>query len=148
MNKKDIIGLIVLIAMMTSTVVVAGDYTQQNISDTNRTTLNVSGMGSNSVESLITDIYTIDSYKNHDNKTIEWLYTMINYRVFTSEDYFVLMSTDEANKLPTEFATDVIITDTFSCNVLENKTLGNGMKNILLVDNVEFKNQSVESIEV
>jgi len=68
--------------------------------------------------------------------------------VFSSNGYYVVMSRTDASKLPFEDATDVMITDTFSCEVLENRSLGDKFGDVLYVRDVEFIKQDIKSYEV
>ena len=58
------------------------------------------------------------------------------------------MSQSDANRLPIEYATDVSITDIYSCNIVDQKALGNNLRNVVLVDNVQFKEQRIEYSDV
>ena len=58
------------------------------------------------------------------------------------------MGKTDADKLHYEDATDVIITDFFTCEIIENRSLGEGLKDVLYVRNVEFIDENIESLEV
>lgn len=73
-----------------------------------------------------------------------------NKYVFVSHDEIVIMDKFDADKIPSIFVCDAYFQEIFSCNVLENRTLGEGnhFKDILLIRNVEFIDEEVHYFDV
>lgn len=103
-------------------------------------TLNVSSEGPIELSKIIDDIKTADYYKGYDNETVKWMESLGNKYVFVSEDAFVVMDKSDSDKIPSIYACDVMFYEIFSCDILENHTLGNVKypKDVLYVDNVEY----------
>ncbi len=57
-----------------------------------------------------------------------------------SREEVVIMDKEDADKIPSVFVEDAFFKEIFSCNVLENHSLGDDekSKDVLLVNNVEF----------
>ena len=103
-------------------------------------TLNVSSEGPIELSKIIDDIKTADYYKGYDNETVKWMESLGNKYVFVSEDAFVVMDKSDSDKIPSIYACDVIFNEIFSCDILENHTLGNVKypKDVLYVENVKY----------
>ena len=99
----------------------------------NKTNLTVYAFHSYPVESLVSEIMSLEYYKGYDNDTVAWM----------TQHYG-----DIALKLPTMDATDVEITDDFSCKIVENRSLGKGLNNVLYVRDVEFIKQNEHSLDL
>ncbi|RAP54574.1 MAG: hypothetical protein BZ137_01430 [Methanosphaera sp. rholeuAM130] len=143
-NKKFIPGIIILIFLLIPITVISIDLpNNMNYTELNRSELNVSAEESFDLEIITLEIRTHSSYKNHDNDTLKWMESLQNKKVFTARKYFVIMDASEANKLPTEVITDSIIYDEFDCYVIANRSLGDGLKDVLYVKDVQFKKQGI-----
>ena len=103
-------------------------------------TLNVSSEGPVELSKIIHDIKTEDYYKGYDNETVKWMESLGNKYVFYSEDKYVIMDKKDADKIPSVYACDVIFYEIFSCEVLENHSLGNVKypHDVLYVKNVKY----------
>ena len=145
MIKKNYLFIILLILIMiplsASTIYSVED------NDENSSKLNVSAEQSFDLERITDEIKSHKYYENHSNETLAWMESLHDKKVFTGRHYMVIMDTREADKLPTELATDIIIYDEFEANIIENKSLGNGLKDVLYVKNVEFKKQGIISFD-
>lgn len=98
---------------------------------------------------FVKEIKTHPYFEGYDNDTLTWLESLNqNYIVFSSNNSYYIMSQSDANMLPIEYATDVSITDICSCNIVDQKALGNNLRNVVLVENVQFKEQRIEYFEV
>ena len=122
-------------------------------------TLNVSSEGPIELSSsegpielskIIDDIKTADYYKGYDNETVKWMESLGNKYVFVSEDAFVVMDKSDSDKIPSIYACDVIFNEIFSCDILENHTLGNVKypKDVLYVENVKYIREEAFYFEV
>lgn len=123
-------------------------FGHSSTTSSNNTTLAVSAMSVGSVNAFVFELKTQDYFVGYNETTAEWLSTMGNNKIFSSGEYYVVMSPTDASKLPIEFATDVFINDTFNCEIVENRSLGVSYPDVLYVKDVEFLNQSREYIEV
>ena len=113
-------------------------------------TLNVSSEGPIELSKIIDDIKTADYYKGYDNETVKWMESLGNKYVFVSEDAFVVMDKSDSDKIPSIYACDVIFNEIFSCDILENHTLGNVEypKDVLYVENVKYIREEAFYFEV
>ena len=113
-------------------------------------TLNVSSEGPIELSKIIDDIKTADYYKGYDNETVKWMESLGNKYVFVSEDAFVVMDKSDSDKIPSIYACDVIFNEIFSCDILENHTLGNVKypKDVLYVENVKYIREEAIYFEV
>lgn len=137
MDKKIIVLLVIAaIAILGLLVSIEND----SLDDGNKTTLNVSSEGPIELETIIEDIKTKEYYQGYDNETVKWMESLGNKYVFVSEDKIVIMNKRDAEKIPSIYACDVILTEIFDCNVVEEHSLGSGdnFKDVLLVKNVEY----------
>ena len=146
MNKKV---LLLLLLICIGCIILFSYYSDnsEGFNESNKKTLNISG-GGYDVDAFVGNLNTMKYYKGHDEKTKLWLMTLSGNVVFSSNGYYVVMSRTDAAKLPFEDATDVMITDTFSCEVLENRSLGDKFGDVLYVRDVEFIKQDIKSYEV
>lgn len=113
-------------------------------------TLNVSSEGPIALSEIIHDIKEADYYEGYDNDTVKWMESLGNKYVFSSEDAFVIMDKGDADKIPSIYACDVSFHEIFSCEVLENHTLGNVEypKDVLYVQNVEYLREEAVYFDV
>lgn len=147
MNKKVLLILfIIILSALTLSIYYSDD--PNVIDNSNKTTLTVSGLNCFSVEDMVESVNSHEYYKNHDNETLMWLMGLSGNVVFSSHDYYVVMSKSDAEKLPVEFATDVDINDTFECEIITNRSLGDDLPDVLYVSDVKFIKQDIKSFEV
>lgn len=103
-----------------------------------RTALIVSGeSGYFTVSELAGIIESYSYYEGYNPNTVEWLKNQ-NGVCVPSQEGFVIMSKAEADSIPIESVTDVMIEDTISCEIIESHSIGEGLKDIVLVKNVEL----------
>ena len=144
MKKYLAVILIAIIAI----VAIISLYSQTETQPSNETTLSVY-MGLSNVSTLADDIRTNSIFSGYDNETLTWLESLNpSYTVLFNNESYVVMSESDASKIPMEFVTDVSITYTFKCNVLEKRSLGNNLNDILYVDNVEYLTQNITYYDV
>ena len=135
MGKKTIILIMaVLVAILALVAVYYVSESPDDISG-NMTELTVYSEGPIPLSDIVKDIETAEYYNGHDNDTL-------------GNGTFVIMSQEDARKIPSVYATDVIITETFECKVLETHSLGNVKypKDVLLVENVNYLNETIDDI--
>lgn len=88
-------------------------------------------------------------FKDYSNETLEWLETFDSkYMVFSGNDAYVIMSRYDAEKVEMEFATDVSIKYTINCKVLEKRSLGDNLGDIIYVKDVELVSKNITYLEV
>lgn len=148
MSEKVFIGvIIVLIAILGIFLLYVSDSPS---SDDNLRTLNVSSEGPLKLSQLIEDIKTKGYYEGCDNETVEWMESLGEKYVWSSPDEFVIMNKWDSDKIPSQYACDAYFKEIFSCNVLEKHSLGagNNLKDVLLVNNVEYIGEEVSYYDV
>ena len=144
--KKEYIILSVMFLAVVLCCVNNFDYSADISS--NNTTLEVSALKYVPLERWVYDIRTEDDYRGYNETTVEWLSGLKGMKVFSSFDYYVVMSADDASKLPVGDAADVIINDIFTCEIMENRSLGESYGDVLYVRDVEFVKQSFHYFDV
>ena len=138
----------VIIIAIIAVIALVGAYSMTESQPSNKTTLTVY-MGSSNVSNLADDIRTNSIFSGYDNETLTWLESLNpDYTVLFNNNSYVVMSESDASRIPMEFATDVSITYTFKCNVLEKKSLGNSLNDIMYVDNVEYITKNITYYDV
>ena len=147
MNKKIIVSLII-IAIAISAFLAFSQYDKEN--GGNKETFNVSSEGPISLSDLVEDIKPHEYYKGYDNETVKWMESLVDKYVFVSSDEFVIMSTYDADKIPSVYACDVSFNEIFSAEVLEKHSLlsGKNSKDVYYVKNVEYIKEEAHYFEV
>lgn len=94
---------------------------------------------------IVRDVESGSYYGGYDNDTLLWMKSLGDKYVFSGNGTFVVMDLNDANRIPHEDVTDVVIINHIKCNVLEKRSLGNVKysKEIIFVSNVEFLNQEI-----
>ena len=140
----------IIIAIAIAVIIVLGIFllsaNDDYSNDVNRTTLNVSSEGPLKVSVFTNKIKTEEYYKGYDNETLHWMESLGNKYAWFSNDKIVIMdSIFDSKKIPSAYVCDASYTEIFSCNVLENRSLGNveSPKDVLLVNHVEFIGENV-----
>lgn len=142
-NKGILLIIIVLVAILA----LIGIYSVTEVPtiEGNLTKLEVSSEGPFKVSEIVEDIKNSSYYEGYDNDTLNWMKSLGDMYVFNSIQSFVIMDSNDASKLPSEFATDVAITNIFNCEVVEKRSLGDieHPKDVYLVKNVEYLEQNI-----
>ena len=149
MNKKNlIIPFAVLILVLAIFIVYSMENPKIMTDSSDKVELNVSSEGPDNLSRVIRDVETASYYEGHDNETLKWMKSLGDKSVFYSSDYIVIMDSHDAGKLRSEYVTDVVITEFFSCNVLENHSLGDVKypKDVLLVRDVEYLGENMTDL--
>ena len=140
-------GFILLIVVLAVILALVGIYSVTEFQDTggNLTRLEVSSEGPFKVSEIVEDIENSSYYEGYDNDTLNWMKSLGDMYVFNGLQSFVIMDSDDAGKLPSEFVTDVAITNIFNCEVVEKRSLGNieHPKDVYLVEHVEYLEQNI-----
>lgn len=146
MNRKLILAI--LIATVAA-IAVYGAYAANETQSSDMATLTVYTDSPTTLGDLVQSIKIHPYYTGHDNDTLKWLESLeSDYIVLSNNETYVVMSKSNADKLPIEYATDVSITSTFKCNIIENKSLGNDLKDIVYVDKVELISKQIKYFDV
>ena len=145
---KKIGGIIAVVVLL----VIFGLYSAYSSieysANADRVTLNVSTEGPIELSKIIADIQKRPA--EYDNETLKWMESLGSKDVFTSPDAIVIMDSSDSGKLHSEFATDVSITQLFSCKIIEKHTLRNNdsPKEVIYVEDVEFIKQEIKYYDV
>lgn len=101
------------------------------------------------MDRFIDSVKTQDYFKDYNNETLEWLETFDSkYLVFSGKNIYVVMSKSDAEKVEIEFATDVSIKYTINCNILEKRSLGNNLGDVIYVKDVELVSKNITYLDV
>lgn len=148
MGKKIIGAIVIILAVILVLVAIYQVQEAPNDYLNNLTELNVSSEGPIPLSDLIEDIENKSYYVGYDNDTLTWMKSLGEKSVFSGDGIFVIMSQDDADKIPSVYATDVFIYEIFECNVLESHSLGNieYQKDVLLVEHVNYLKEDIEDI--
>ena len=147
MSNKSV-ALIVILLVAVLGLVFAYSITEGFGDDSGNTTLTVYAEGPIHLSDIIEDIENASYYEGYDNETLNWMKSLGDKEVFSGNGTFVVMSSADAGKLHSVYATDVIITQDFKCNILEKHSLGNVKypREVLLVEDVEFLSENISDI--
>ena len=147
--SKKVIGVIIFVLILILALVTFYHTVElSNGNLNNLTELAVYSEGPFPLSELIEDIENGSYCEDYDNDTLIWMKSLGNKSVYFGEGIFVIMSSEDASKIPSVYATDVIIYEIFECSVLETHSLGNGEnpREVLLVENVNYLNESIKDI--
>ena len=142
MDKKILIPVAFLAFILA--LVLANAYIESSTPVTH-VNLAVSSEGSSSISQLTKEIRTYDYFEGYDNETVAWMESLGNKKVFSGNGTYVIMSSSDARKIPTVFATDVYIEEIIECDLVENRSLGNTEypRDVLVVKNVKYLGENV-----
>ncbi|MBQ6098315.1 MAG: hypothetical protein IJL02_00445 [Methanobrevibacter sp.] len=148
--KKIVVPIILVILIFVGLYVIyLVDESPSAISG-NFTSLNVSSEGPLELRDIIRDVKTAKYYEGYDNDTVKWMESLGDKKVFTSSDYFVVMDSGDAMKIPSQYVTDAYIVEFIDCNVVEKHSLGDVKypRDVLLVNNVEYQGEEIHYFDV
>ena len=145
MDKKIILPIVVLLVILACALTYSFSETN-GIED--KTSFTVSSEGTIPLSEIIEDIKTREYYEGYDNETLAWMESLGDKQVFSGDGIFLIMSDYDAQKIPSEYVTDVFIHDFVDCNVIENHSLGDIKypKDVFYVKNVVYKGQEIVEI--
>lgn len=145
MDKKIILPIVVLLVILVCALTYSFSETN-GIED--KTSFTVSSEGPIPLSEIIEDIKTREYYEGYDNETLAWMESLGDKQVFSGDGIFLIMSDYDAQKIPSEYVTDVFIHDFVDCNVIENHSLGDIKypKDVFYVKNVVYKGQEIVEI--
>lgn len=148
MRKKILMAFLIFVLIVCGLYVVylIDEAPSQSISSSDRVTLTVASEGPFDVDRFCQDVRTNPYYKGYDNGTVEWLENYKDCQILTSSDAFVVIDKAEIGKIPILNANDVFINETFECNIVENRSLGDEFKDVLIVKNIDYKNETIKSM--
>ena len=148
MDKSLIAVVLVLVAVLGIALLHVGDSPSDSAE---RKTLNVSSAGPFKLSEFVKDIKTKEIYEGYDNETVKWMESLGEKYVWSSSDEYVIMeSKGDSDKIPSIYACDVEFYEIFSCDVMESHSLGNIKypRDVLLVRNVEYIGEDAHYYEV
>lgn len=145
MTKKTVIGIVLVLVVILALVVVYYVSEVPNEDYSGNEELKVYSEGPMELSKIIEDIETKPYYEGYDNETLKWMKSLGEKEVFSGNGTFVIMDSHEASKIPSVYATDVIIMEKFSCDVIERHSLGNFQysEEVLLVKNVDYIGEEI-----
>lgn len=145
MADKTVISIVIVLVAILALV---GVYSFTESPSDDSTELAVYSEGPIPLSYVIKDIETGSYYEGYDNDTLTWMKSLGEKSVFSGDGIFVIMSSTDASKIPSVYATDVSITEIFECNVLETHSLGDVdyPKDVLLVDNVRYIKENISDL--
>ena len=148
MEKRFIGIMAALIIVMAVVFAVAVSY-QAETDSKEKVVLNASTEGPYTLEDVIDDIKKYSYYEGYDNETLEWMESLESKSVFYSDGAMIVMDPHDASKLHSEYVLDAYIVQTFSCNLIENRTLvdTNHTFYVLYVDNVEYIGEEIHFLQ-
>lgn len=142
-RKITIILLIAIVAIIGVSTIYAATQNET----TNKTTLSIKADKPVSVSEMVNSIQVQPYYKNYNHTTLNWLKGFgSDYVVYKTNEYHILMNSTDSNKIVKFITTGVSVNSTIKCDVLENKSLGNNINNILYVENVEVISQDLNNM--
>lgn len=145
MNNRTIVAVLMLFFVILAIGVVSAADVNLNNDLSNKTQLNVSSRGPVSLNVITYNIESQPEYNGYDNNTLSWMKSLGSKCVFVSPDAFVVMSGEDAGKLPSKYVEGQYIEEFIKCDILENHSLGNSgnLKYVLLVENVTYVGQEI-----
>lgn len=145
-NKSVIAILIFLLAVLSMVCVYSAD---NNTNSDNKTELYLSTEGPINLSKIIDDVKTRDYYKGYDNKTLAWMESLGDKKVFMGDGMIVVMNDTDAGKLHSIYVCDAYITQFMECKILENHSLGNVKypKDVLYVENVKYLGEEIHYLQ-
>ena len=148
MKKKILTAILILILIVCGLYAyyLIDEQPSDSILSSDRVTLTVASEGPFDVGRFCDEVRTHPYYEGHNNETVEWLENYKNCQILSSSDAFVVIDKAEIGKIPILNANDVFVNETFECNIVENRSLGNGFKDVLVVKNIEYKNETIKSM--
>ena len=143
MKNKILIAILILILIVCGLYVfyLIDEEPSQSILSSDRVTLTVASEGPFDVDRFCKEVRTHPYYEGYDDETVSWLENYTNCQILTSSDAFVVIDKAEIRKIPILNANE-----TFECNIVENRSLGSGFKDVLVVKNIDYKNETIKSM--
>jgi hypothetical protein len=146
MMKRKFV-LILLIAMSTLIVLSAAHAADENES-TNKTMISMEANHPMEIGKMVSLVKTQPKFKNYDSNTLKWL-DELNSKdvVYSSEEGYIVMNSTEAAKIPDTVTTGVSFNCNITCNILENKSLGPHLDDVLVVEDVEVVSNDLNNFD-
>ena len=143
MKKK--LTLILIIAIV-AVIGLSATYATESNSSSN-TTLSVETKSPMKVSEMVSIIPIEPFFKSYNHITFNWLKEFdSNYVIYTTDEYYLVMNESDAIKINEDVTLGVSVTNNITCNVVENRTFGSGLNNILYIDNVEVISSDMNPI--
>ena len=143
MKKK--LTLILVIAIV-AVIGLSATYATESNSSSN-TTLSVETKSPMTVSEMVSIIPIEPFFKSYNHTTFNWLKEFdSDYVIYTTDDYYLVLNASDAIKINEDVTTGVSVTNNITCNVVENRTFGHGLNNILYIENVEVISSDLDHI--
>ena len=112
----------------------------------NNTTLSIKSEPPVHIGEIVNTIEVQPFFKNYNSTTLTWLKEFSSdYIVFPTPDYYIVMNSTDAVKISKNATTGISISSNITCSVLENRSLGSGLNNVLYVEDVEVISNDVNN---
>ena len=154
-SKKRLSIVVIIIIVI---VAIFGIYTyisNQQLQQTGQTTsltggteFQVYAFSPKTTESEVQTMSSDSDFYNN-NETKEWLDGLDNYVMLSTDSAYLVMERSEADKLPVNDTYDShnYPYNVITCDVVETHSLGTGLKDCILVKNVEFVSSGVKHVD-
>lgn len=145
MKRKYILMLLIAIVAIIG---LSATYAVSQNETSDITMLTVEANHPMKVNELISSMQSQPSFKNYNHTTLAWLKQFnSDYVVFKTKDKAIIMNSTDAKKLPGNTTTGISVTRNITCDIIENRSLGNNMINIIQVKNVEVTSNDLKNMQ-
>ncbi|MDO5831432.1 MAG: hypothetical protein Q4Q14_01215 [Methanobrevibacter sp.] len=138
---------IMLVIAIVAVIGLSAAYAITESNTTNNTTLSVETKSPMTVSEMVSIIPIEPYFKSYNHTTFNWLKEFdSNYVIYTTDEYYLVMNASDAIKINEDVTTGISVTNNITCNVVENRTFGSGLNNILHIENVEVVSSDINPI--
>ena len=151
MNKKTIgvVLLLITIAAIAAIIVVNNNGNNPLKAFDGKTEFTIYGTKAKTIESWVSIMDANPLNFNQDNSTKAWLKDLHGYVYYDTGSEFIVMPRNESNKIPViDNGNNIssIKCNIIKCNIIETRSMGSGMKDCILVKDVEVVGNTTHTI--
>ena len=151
MNKKTIgvVLLLITIAAIAAVIVVNNNGNNPLKALDGKTEFTIYGTKAKTIESWVSIMDANPLNFNQDNSTKAWLKDLHGYVYYDTGSEFIVMPRNESNKIPViDNGNNIssIKCNIIKCNIIETRSMGSGMKDCILVKDVEVVGNTTHTI--
>lgn len=137
MNKKWIIAIVVLVALLILVVAYIDDNPNA-LESGERMSFNVSA-GYSNLSKVTDNIKTLPRYEGYNSTVVEWMESLGNKSVVFGDKGIIIIENDDVEKVnQAPDATDVYIYNHFTAKVIESHKLGKNLTTVYYVENIDY----------
>lgn len=145
MKRKFLILLLVAAAVM---ILLSASYAANENEQTNKTTLSMKANPPMKIGELVNQVKTHPGFKTYDSDALKWLEGLDSKDVvYSTEEGYIVMNSTDAAKIPDTVTTGVSVNCNITCKVLENRSLGNKLDDVLVVEDVEVASGELKNFD-